>query len=58
MDHFTSSLHVFALIARYGSFTRAAAELDVSASALSQKMRLLERELGVRLLQRSTRLSV
>jgi len=49
------SLHVFALIARHGSFTRAAAELGVSASALSQKLRQLEKQLGVRLLQRSTR---
>src|SRR5690625_1680905 len=55
LDNLTSPLHVFALIARYGSFTRAAAELDVSASALSQKMRQLEQQLDVRLLQRSTR---
>ncbi|HET7299536.1 MAG TPA: LysR family transcriptional regulator [Oleiagrimonas sp.] len=53
--HPASSLRAFALIARHGSFTRAAADLDVTASALSQTLRQLERQLGVRLLQRSTR---
>jgi DNA-binding transcriptional LysR family regulator len=51
----TSTLRAFMLIARHGSFTRAAAELDVTASALSQTLRQLERHLGVRLLQRTTR---
>lgn len=54
-DHPTAALRTFALIARHGSFTRAAAELDVTASALSQALRQLEKQLGVRLLQRSTR---
>ncbi|WP_066092253.1 LysR family transcriptional regulator [Xanthomonas massiliensis] len=45
----------FAHVARHGSFTRAAAELDVSTSALSQTVRALEVQLGVRLLNRTTR---
>ncbi|MDO9404912.1 MAG: LysR family transcriptional regulator [Polaromonas sp.] len=45
----------FARVAHYASFTRAAVELGVSPSALSQTMRTLEARLGVRLLDRSTR---
>ena len=45
----------FARVAHHGSFTRAAAELGVSTSALSQSLRALEARLGVRLLERSTR---
>ena len=37
------------------SFTKAAAKLDVSQSALSQTIRQLEARLGVRLLTRTTR---
>lgn len=43
------------MVARYGSFTRAAAELEVTPSALSQTLRQLEAQLGVRLLNRTTR---
>lgn len=46
---------VFARVAHHGSFTKAARELDVSASALSQTIRSLEQRMGVRLLQRTTR---
>jgi DNA-binding transcriptional LysR family regulator len=53
-DH-TAALRAFRAIAAHGSFTRAARELDVSASALSQTLRALETRLGVRLLQRTTR---
>ena len=49
------AIAAFARVAHHASFTRAAAELGVSASALSQTMRTLERRLGVRLLERSTR---
>lgn len=42
-------------IARHGSFTRAAVELGVSASALSQTIRSLEKHVGIRLLNRTTR---
>lgn len=54
-DDHSPALRAFHLIARYGSFTRAAADMEVTASALSQTMRQLEQRLGVRLLQRTTR---
>jgi DNA-binding transcriptional LysR family regulator len=50
-----SDLVAFLVIAREQSFTRAAAQLGVSQSALSQTMRGLETRLGVRLLTRTTR---
>ncbi|TAJ53557.1 MAG: LysR family transcriptional regulator [Nevskiaceae bacterium] len=50
-----AALHAFARVAHHGSFTRAAVELGVSASALSQTLRALEAGLGVRLLNRTTR---
>jgi len=46
---------VFARVAHHGSFTRAAGELGVSPSALSQTLRALEGRMGVRLLNRTTR---
>ena len=48
-------LSAFATVARLRSFTRAAAELGLSPSALSHAMRGLEDRLGVRLLARTTR---
>ncbi len=45
----------FVAVARAGSFTRAAARLGVSQSALSQTVRALEERLGLRLLVRTTR---
>lgn len=45
----------FVAVARAGSFTRAAAKLGVSQSALSQTVRALEERLGLRLLVRTTR---
>jgi DNA-binding transcriptional LysR family regulator len=48
-------LVAFAAVARARSFTRAAAELGLSPSALSHAMRSLETRLGVRLLARTTR---
>jgi len=45
----------FLAVARAGSFTRAAAQLGVSQSALSHSVRALESRLGVRLLTRTTR---
>jgi DNA-binding transcriptional LysR family regulator len=45
----------FLAVARERSFTRAAAHLGVSQSALSQTVRNLEERLGVRLLTRTTR---
>jgi DNA-binding transcriptional LysR family regulator len=48
-------LQAFLVVARAGSFTRAAAQLGVSQSALSQTIRALEARLGLRLLTRTTR---
>jgi DNA-binding transcriptional LysR family regulator len=48
-------LVAFVLVAREGSFTKAAAQLGVSQSALSQTIRALEERLGLRLLTRTTR---
>src|ERR1051326_4748207 len=45
----------FVAVARARSFTRAAAKLGVSQSALSHTLRELEERLGVRLLTRTTR---
>src|ERR1700723_4401562 len=45
----------FLAVAREQSFTRAAAQLGVSQSALSQTVRGLEARLGLRLLTRTTR---
>jgi DNA-binding transcriptional LysR family regulator len=50
-----SDLAAFLAVARERSFTRAAARLGVSQSALSHTIRGLEARLGVRLLTRSTR---
>ncbi len=48
-------LEVLLTVAREGSFTRAAALLRVSQSALSQTVRALEARIGIRLLDRTTR---
>ena len=50
-----NDLAAFVTVAREGSFTRAAAKLGVSQSALSQTIRALEERLGLRLLTRTTR---
>jgi DNA-binding transcriptional LysR family regulator len=50
-----ADLAAFLAVARDRSFTRAAAKLGVSQSALSQTIRGLEGRLGVRLLTRTTR---
>lgn len=50
-----NDLIAFAAVARERSFTRTAAQLGVSQSALSHTMRALEARLGVRLLTRTTR---
>ena len=48
-------LNAFIVVAEEKSFTRAAAKLGTSQSALSHTMRCLEARLGVRLLTRTTR---
>jgi DNA-binding transcriptional LysR family regulator len=51
----TSNLSAFLAVARSRSFTRAAAALGVSPSALSHTIRGLEERLGLQLLTRTTR---
>ena len=48
-------LAAFVAVAQARSFTRAAAKLGVSQSALSQTIRNLEARVGIRLLTRTTR---
>jgi len=50
-----SDLFAFLAVAKERSFTKAAAQLGVSQSALSQTIRQLEERLGLRLLMRTTR---
>jgi DNA-binding transcriptional LysR family regulator len=50
-----ASLSMFLAVAEQQSFTRAAAKLGISQSALSHAMRRLEARLGLRLLARTTR---
>lgn len=50
-----NDLLAFVAVARERSFTRAAAQLGVSQSALSHTIRALETRLGIRLLTRTTR---
>jgi DNA-binding transcriptional LysR family regulator len=55
MNKYANDLIAFVAVAREHSFTRAAAQLGVSQSALSHTIRALEERLGVRLLTRTTR---
>jgi DNA-binding transcriptional LysR family regulator len=50
-----NDLSAFVAVARAKSFTRAAAQMGVSQSALSQAVRELEGRLGVQLISRTTR---
>jgi len=51
----TDDLQAFLAVARDQSFTKAAAKLGVTPSALSHSMKALEERLGIRLLARTTR---
>jgi DNA-binding transcriptional LysR family regulator len=53
--HNVNDLLAFLAVARERSFTRAAAQLGISQSALSHTIRGLEERLGLRLLTRTTR---
>src|SRR5260221_1358192 len=53
--HNVNDLLAFRAVARERSFTRAAAQIGVSPSALSHTIRGLEERLGLRLLTRTTR---
>jgi DNA-binding transcriptional LysR family regulator len=55
MKNELGELSAFAIVAEERSFTRAAARLGVSQSALSHSMRGLEKRLGLQLLARTTR---
>lgn len=50
-----AAMSIFVAVAEAGSFTAAADRLGMAKSAVSQRLTELERELGVRLLQRTTR---
>jgi DNA-binding transcriptional LysR family regulator len=55
MKNDLGELSAFVVVAQERSFTRAAARLGVSQSALSHSMRGLEKRLGLQLLARTTR---
>ncbi len=50
-----AEMNAFLAVAEHGSFTKAAARLEVSTTTVSQTIRALEDRLGVRLLNRTTR---
>ncbi|HEX2524784.1 MAG TPA: LysR family transcriptional regulator [Geminicoccus sp.] len=50
-----SDLRAFVAVAELGSFSRAAEQLGIAPSSISQTIRNLEARLGIRLLQRTTR---
>jgi DNA-binding transcriptional LysR family regulator len=51
----TSYLHAFLVVLESGSMSEAARRLDLTAAAVAQQMRVLERELGAPLLRRAGR---
>ncbi|MCP5086149.1 MAG: LysR family transcriptional regulator [Rhodobacteraceae bacterium] len=51
----TSALAAFEAVARLGSFTAAAGELDLTQSAVSRQIRVLEEQLQSRLFERNSR---
>lgn len=50
-----NDLAIFALVVKNQSFTQAALEAGISKAWVSQKISLLERNLGIKLLKRTTR---
>ncbi len=50
-----SALPVFVTVVKLGSFSKAAAELKITTSAVSKRINQLEQDLDVRLLNRTTR---
>ncbi len=55
MQENLNDLRTFLVVAREGSFTKAAAQLGVSQSALSHAVKTMEERLGIKLLVRTTR---
>ena len=55
MDTRLEALRTLHLVASLGSFTKAANALKLTKATISKRVNELESELGVRLLQRSTR---
>lgn len=55
MNYTLKQLRVFVAIARHGSFSRAGEAIGLSQSAVSHSVKELEAEMGVRLLDRTTR---
>jgi DNA-binding transcriptional LysR family regulator len=54
-DSLWSHVHLLSVIAQAGSFTRAAQRLSLSKAAVSQRLAELERQVGLTLVQRTTR---
>lgn len=55
MNYSLKQLRVFVAIARHGSFSRAGEAIGLTQSAVSHSVKELEAEIGVRLLDRTTR---
>lgn len=51
----TQELDIFCKVAKYGSMSRAAAELHLSQPAVSQRLRTLEEQYGLQLFRRTNR---
>ena len=51
----TTEMAFFVLLAKLGSLSATARELDITPPAVSKRLQLMEQRLGVRLLNRSTR---
>ncbi|MGH8819283.1 MAG: LysR family transcriptional regulator, partial [Achromobacter pestifer] len=54
-SHIAPELAFFVLVARLGSLSAAARELDLTPPAATKRLALMERRLGVRLVNRTTR---
>jgi len=55
MNYSFRQLRVFVAVSRFGSFSRAGEAIGLSQSAISHSLKELEAEMGVRLLDRTTR---
>ena len=55
MNYTLRQLRVFVMVAQQGSFSQAGQQIGLSQSAVSHSIKELEAEMGVRLLDRTTR---